>query len=86
MQDKQYENVNISSSGNFVITVKGKVDTEFYEIFEGLSISYNTTNNDVISNLEGEFIDQAELIGILNTLYNRRFPIVNVTIHYSTKE
>jgi hypothetical protein len=84
--DKQFENVNISSSGNFVITVKGKVDKGLYEIFGGLSISYHTIDNNIISHLEGEVLDQAELIGILNTLYNMRFPIVNVSMHDVSKE
>jgi len=81
---KQFSNINISSPGNFTITVKGKVDTEFYETISDLSISYNTVNNEVLSNLKGVFIDQAELLGILNMLYNMRLPIIDVSMDYST--
>ena len=83
--NKQYSNINISSPGNFTITVKGKVDAKFYEIIKDLSISYNKVNNEILSDLKGVIIDQAELLGILNMLYNMRLPIINVTMDYSTQ-
>ena len=72
------ENIEFTTSNNCIIGVKGKLEKDLSEIFGGLSISYKTENNITISYLEGEIIDQAELIGILNTLFNMRFPIINV--------
>jgi len=76
--NNQYEHVNISSSGNFVITVKGKINKELHELLGGLSIVYKADGDYTISCLEGEIIDKAELIGILNTLFNMRYPIISV--------
>jgi hypothetical protein len=83
---RNYENIDFTTSNYFKIAVKGKLDQGLSEIIGGMSISYNTINENTISYLEGEFIDQAELIGILNTLYNLRFPIVNVSMHNVNKE
>ena len=75
---KAYENIGSATSNKFIIGVKGKLEKNLSEIFGGLSISYKTDKDNTISYLEGEIIDQAELIGILNTLFNMRFPIINV--------
>ncbi len=75
---KLYKNIESTTSNNFVIGVKGKLEKDFSEIFGGLAISHKMENNITISYLEGEIIDQAELIGILNTLFNMRFPIIKV--------
>jgi hypothetical protein len=79
--EKFYENIDFSTSNNFRIDVRGKLDKDLSDIFGGLSISHKTDGDNVISLLEGEVIDQACLIGILNTLFNMRFPIINLTIN-----
>jgi hypothetical protein len=83
---RYYENIDFATSNYFRIAVKGKVDKSLSEIIGEMSISYDTINSNTISCLEGEFIDQAELIGILNTLYNLRFPIINVSMHNANME
>jgi hypothetical protein len=78
---KPFDSIDILSSNNFKIEVFGKLDKQLSEdIFGGLSISYKSINNNTISRLEGKIIDQAGLIGILNTLFNMRYPIINVEI------
>jgi len=79
------ENMEFTTSNNFVIGVKGKLEKDLSEIFGGLSISHKMENNTTISYLEGEIIDQAELIGILNTLFNMRFPIINVKMENANR-
>ena len=78
--EKIYENINAMAFNKFVIGVKGKLDKSLSDILGGLSISHRIDNNNKMSYLEGEIIDQAELIGILNTLYNMRFPIISVKV------
>jgi len=75
---KLYKNIESTTSNNFLIGVKGKLEKDLSEIFGGLSIMHKKEGNSTISYLEGEIIDQAELIGILNTLFNMRFPIIIV--------
>jgi hypothetical protein len=79
--EKKYEDIDSTTSEKFIIGVKGELKKNLSEIFGGLSISYKTVNNTIISYLEGEIIDQAELIGILNTLFNMRYPIINVRMN-----
>ncbi len=73
-----YQNLGFSDSTNFKIEVEGELDNNLSENFGSLSISYKTKGDNTISCLKGEIIDQAELIGILNTLYNMRFSIISV--------
>ena len=83
---RDHENNDFATSNHFKIAVKGKIDKSLSEIIGGMSISYDTINSNTISCLEGEFVDQAELIGILNTLYNLQFPIVNVSMYNANME
>jgi len=78
---KPFDSIDILSSNNFRIEVFGKLDKQLSEdIFGGLCISYKSIKNNTISRLEGKIIDQAGLIGILNTLFNMRYPIINVEL------
>ena len=78
------EKIDSTTSNNLKIDVKGKLDESLSEIFGGLSISHKIEQNNTISFLEGNIIDQAALIGILNTLYNMRFKIISVKISEKT--
>jgi hypothetical protein len=74
--------INISSPIDIRIEVKGLLDNTMSDTLGGLSIS-NTTAS--MSYIEGVVTDQAALVGIINTLFNMRFPIVNVMIKNNTK-
>jgi len=63
------------------IEVKGMLDKNLSEYLGGLKIDWRTDKNKIkISRLEGEIADQASLIGVLNALYNMRFPIISVEL------
>jgi len=81
---EEYSDNNLATTNNFRIDVVGKLDESLSDNLGGLSISYKIENNSTISFLEGEIIDQAELIGILNTLYNMRYKIIGVKIKDKT--
>jgi len=74
--------INIASPIYIRIEVNGLLDNTMSDILGGLSIS-NTTAS--MSYIEGEVADQAALVGIINTLFNMRFPIVNVKIKTNEK-
>ena len=73
--------INFSSPVNARIEVKGKLDKNLSEYLCGLKITNLLIEKKTrISRLEGEITDQAALMGVLNTLYNMRFPIINVMV------
>ena len=77
---KNTDLVDFYSEAAFQIEVKGYVKKGTAGIFSNIRIQYKTVGKSVISFLEGEILDQAELIGILNSLYNMRFPIMKVAL------
>jgi hypothetical protein len=78
--------INISKSANISIEVNGLLNKNLSDVLGGLNIRHSTTPDNIsISYLEGAVKDQAALIGIINTLFNMRFPIVNVKIKTNEK-
>jgi len=75
-----YENTDLTNSNNFRIDVSGKLDKNLSDFLGGLSIFHKIKGNKTISYLEGEIIDQSELVGIINALHNMRFNILSVKI------
>ena len=72
--------VDFSAPAKFEIEVGGVLNKNLSDFLGGLSISHATNNEKKISLLRGEILDQAALIGILNSLYEMRFPILCVQI------
>ena len=79
--NKLLKNKPSSTTNNFKIEVMGKLNKSLSDVLGGALISHQTINNKIISHLEGKIIDQSELIGILNTLYNMRFEIISVKVN-----
>jgi len=69
------------SEAAFQIEVKGYVKKSTAGILSNIRIQYETVGESVVSFLEGEIIDQAELMVILTSLYNMRFPIMKVALN-----
>ena len=70
-----------SSPAHIHIEVKGALDKKLSDYLGGLKIEWRTDRNKTkISHLEGEITDQTSLMGVLNTLYDMRFPIINVIV------
>jgi hypothetical protein len=61
------------------IQIKGNLDTTWSEWLAGMSVTIMGKKNITeITTLEGRVLDQAELTGILNTLYDLQFPLISV--------
>jgi hypothetical protein len=74
--------IDLSSPVEICIEVKGLLDNTMSEVLGGLSIRNNIISDKIsISYIEGIVTDQAALIGIINTLFNMRFPIINVKMN-----
>ena len=71
--------IDLSLPVNLKIEVNGFIDDWFTDYFGGFSISNKIIDNGkTISCLTGKVSDQAALMGILNLLYEMRFPILSV--------
>jgi hypothetical protein len=72
-----------SSPTHIQIEVKGALDKKLSDYLGGLKIEWRIDRNKTkISRLEGEITDQASLMGVLNALYNMRFPLINVMVKH----
>jgi hypothetical protein len=64
---------------NYQICVQGRIDPNWSDRFEGMSISLaNEGPGSPFTTLEGELHDQVALAGILNTLYELHLPVLLV--------
>jgi len=70
------------SPAHIQIEVKGTLDKKLSDYLGGLKIDWRSDKNKInISCLEGQIADQASLFGVLNTLYNMRFPLIKVIVN-----
>jgi len=55
----------VTDPASYCIRVKGQVGPEWFEWFGGLTITYDESNETILS---GQVVDQAALYGILNQI------------------
>jgi hypothetical protein len=61
------------------IMVKGGLDASWSDRLGGLRITVsNSEQGEALTLLTGELLDQAALLGVLNTLYNMQHPLISV--------
>lgn len=70
---------NFCTPATYRIHVEGLLDEGFSELLAGMNIKVNERNNQPpLTILSGQLTDQAELLGVLNALYNLRKSLVEV--------
>lgn len=70
-----------SSPARYRICVKGFLDESWSERFSGMCISNeNPGRITPMTTLVGSVIDQTELLGVLNSLYEMHLPLVSVEL------
>jgi hypothetical protein len=68
-----------SAPGNYIIEVRGHVQSDWANRFGSLQvITPPAKQGEAITFLQGIVNDQAELAGILNTLYELHMPLLSV--------
>lgn len=82
---KSYERssrrISVENPAVYSIRVVGSLNESWSERLSGLTIlTYNTvlTDDMDVTTLTGKLQDQAALVGVLNTLYNLRLPLLSV--------
>lgn len=60
------------------ILVQGSLDRRWSDRLSGLEIKVFNPDKDVyVTQLSGELIDQAALLGVLNSLYDLHYPLIS---------
>ncbi len=66
-------------AGNYRIRVQGFLDQSWSERLGGMDITINSRDDRrTLATLVGRLTDQAELQGVLNTLYEMHLPLLSV--------
>jgi hypothetical protein len=73
--------ITIGMPGIYRIVVKGRIANSWADYLAGMSITVEEGDeNETVTALEGKVNDQAELVGVLNSLYDLHLPIVTVEL------
>jgi hypothetical protein len=67
-----------NAPGIYRIRVAGRLDARWGERLGGLEVLMQAEGEHPIAELTGYLADQAALYGVLNTLYDYRYPLLNV--------
>ena len=72
--------IKMESPGRYQISIQGSLDPEWSDRLGGLKIdTRQTEDGQTVTTLTGEVIDQAVLLGVLNALYDLRYPLLSVS-------
>ena len=82
MQQSGYEKTRpFNMPGNYRIRVQGFLDKKWSERLGGLRITTSKTGDQKsVAVIEGQVRDQAELAGVLRTLYQRHLTLLSVNL------
>jgi hypothetical protein len=78
-QSGHEKNYSFARPGNYRIRVQGFLDKKWSERLAGLRITTSKTGDQKsVTVLQGQVSDQAELAGVLSTLYQRHLTLLSV--------
>lgn len=66
------------SPARYRISVQGRIPAQWCDCLEGMTITQGPPGAVPVTTLSGELPDQAALVGVLNTLYELRLPMLSV--------
>jgi hypothetical protein len=73
--------LTFNSSAHYRVCVKGFLDESWSERFSGMRISNQVAGRiSPMAELVGPVLDQTELVGVLNNLYEMHLPLVSVEL------
>lgn len=72
--------LSMATPGIYQITIQGVLDPSWSQRLSGMEIiTLRSSEEDVlVSILTGELMDQADLMGVLNFLYDMGYPLLSV--------
>lgn len=87
MCDVPQNDILFSTPGDYRIEVLGKVDPDIWDYFEGgIDEVKEDKNGRVTTSIRVHVLDQAELSGIINLLYDERLVLLCVKIARTDEE
>ena len=69
---------NFKGRATYQITVGGKVDPKYMGELSDISVAHTITGSQTISTLTGKIVDQGELNGRLNILFDNQYEVISV--------
>lgn len=74
-----WRGIKLETPATYRIVVQGRLDQSWSDRLGGMAITaHNEGNEASVTTLTGRLRDQAELSGVLNTLYELHLPILKV--------
>ena len=71
--------IKMESPGKYQISIQGFLNADWSDRLGGLKIATTpATDGRPVTTLTGEISDQAVLLGVLNALYDLRYPLLSV--------
>ncbi len=71
--------LKMESPGRYQISIQGSLNANWSDRLGGMRIiALQSADGQSVTVLAGEIVDQAALLGILNTLYDMRYPLLSV--------
>ena len=75
--------LRVDSKAEYTIRISGHLDESWSDRLNGMTIKTRKTGGPKpVTTLVGLLRDQAALLGVLNTLYNLRLPLISVELHF----
>jgi hypothetical protein len=69
---------NFKGKATYQITVSGKVDPKYMGELSNISVAHTVTSSHTFSTLTGKIVDQGELNGLLNILFDNQYEVISV--------
>ena len=69
---------NHNGPATYQITVEGRIDPTYMSSLTDLVVTHTETSQKTLSTLTGNMQDQEALSGILNMLFDNRYPVISV--------
>jgi hypothetical protein len=70
---------DFSTPATYIIQVEGLLDESWAERLAGMTLrTIKRKNMSPVTTLKGRLADQAELLGVLNSLYNLRVTLIDI--------
>ena len=77
---RAYDGLKFTSSATYQIFIKGFLDESWSDRLNGMTIGHlNSETGLPVTKLCGKVQDQAELIGVLNSIYEMHLPLLSLT-------
>ena len=76
---RAYDGLKFTSSATYQIFIKGFLDESWSDRLNGMTIDHlNSETGLPVTKLCGKVQDQAELIGVLNSIYEMHLPLLSL--------